>query len=334
MTARITRSPAPRASPLGDRPGVRAVEEGAQVALALALDRGADLLVHEILVDGPVDRAEDPERHRAGGLPRQPRERERKPGIVAAGVVAEQAADRGIDDLECPVGRASARRVSPQRTSSPALQVEPVLLLLADDVEGAVVVDVAVLEDLDERGAAVRRGGPQHVGGPCLSVSIARATNVASAPIATESGLNGWSTEPSGVDFVTLPRSDVGRVLALRQPVDPVVEEQDRDVDVPAQRVDQVVAADRERVAVARHDPDGEVGPGGREPGRDRGRAPVDRVQAVRLDVVREPRGAPDARHEHEVLARDRRARAGTTARRRGSRSRRTRGTSAPPGRT
>ncbi len=45
---------------------------------------------------------------------------------------------------------------------------------------------------------------------PCLSVSIARATNVASAPIATDRGLKGWSTEPSGVDFVTLPSSEVG----------------------------------------------------------------------------------------------------------------------------
>ena len=53
---------------------------------------------------------------------------------------------------------------------------------------------------------------------PCLSVSIARATNVASAPIATDSGLNGWSTEPSGVDFVTLPSSDVGEYWPFVSP--------------------------------------------------------------------------------------------------------------------
>ena len=53
---------------------------------------------------------------------------------------------------------------------------------------------------------------------PCLSVSIARATNVASAPIAIESGLKGWSTEPSGVDFVTLPRSEVGEYCPLVRP--------------------------------------------------------------------------------------------------------------------
>ena len=39
---------------------------------------------------------------------------------------------------------------------------------------------------------------------------IVRATNVASAPRARETGLNGWSTEPAGVDLVTLPGSEVG----------------------------------------------------------------------------------------------------------------------------
>jgi hypothetical protein len=37
-----------------------------------------------------------------------------------------------------------------------------------------------------------------------------RATNVASTPRASAIGLNGWSTEPNGVDFVTFPSSDVG----------------------------------------------------------------------------------------------------------------------------
>ena len=49
-------------------------------------------------------------------------------------------------------------------------------------------------------------------------MSIARATKVASAPIAIESGLNGWSTEPSGVDFVTFPRSEVGEYWPFVRP--------------------------------------------------------------------------------------------------------------------
>jgi hypothetical protein len=51
-----------------------------------------------------------------------------------------------------------------------------------------------------------------------LSVSIARATNDASAPIAIESGLNGWSSEPIGVDFVTMPSSEVGEYWPFVSP--------------------------------------------------------------------------------------------------------------------
>jgi hypothetical protein len=51
------------------------------------------------------------------------------------------------------------------------------------------------------------------------------------------------------------------RVLALGQPVDLVVEQQDRQVDVAPQRVDEVVAADRQPVAVTGDDEHLEVRP-------------------------------------------------------------------------
>ena len=92
------------------------------------------------------------------------------------------------------------------------------LLLLAKQVERAVVEHVAVLVDLDERtprwAAACRR--------TCVrcwrSLSSVRATKVASAPSASAIGLNGWSTEPNGVDFVTLPSSEVGEYWPLVSP--------------------------------------------------------------------------------------------------------------------
>ena len=93
------------------------------------------------------------------------------------------------------------------------------------------------------------------------------------------------------------------RVLPLRQAVDPVVEEEDLQVHVAAERVDEVVAADRERVAVAGHDPDRQIGPRDREPGRDRRCATVDRMHPVRLHVVGEARRAADSRDEHDPLA-------------------------------
>jgi hypothetical protein len=45
-----------------------------------------------------------------------------------------------------------------------------------------------------------------------------RATNVASAPSASEIGLKGQSSEPIGVDFVTLPSSEVGEYWPLVSP--------------------------------------------------------------------------------------------------------------------
>ena len=50
------------------------------------------------------------------------------------------------------------------------------------------------------------------------SMSWVRATNVASAPSASEIGLNGVSTEPKGVLFVTLPTSEVGEYWPLVNP--------------------------------------------------------------------------------------------------------------------
>ena len=45
-----------------------------------------------------------------------------------------------------------------------------------------------------------------------------RATNVASAPSASDTGLNGASSEPIGVDLVILPSSEVGEYWPLVRP--------------------------------------------------------------------------------------------------------------------
>ena len=86
------------------------------------------------------------------------------------------------------------------------------------------------------------------------------------------------------------------RGLALGEPVDLVVEQQDLQVHVAAQHVQHVVAADRQAVAVAGDHPDVELGVGELDAGGDRRRAAVDRVEAVGRHVVREARRAADAR--------------------------------------
>ena len=139
-----------------------------------------------------------------------------------------------------------------------------------DGVEGAVVEDRAVLVDLDERRAAVGGGGGEHLG-QVLAVGVDGAGH--------ERRL-GAERQRDRVERVVhrahrrglgdLAGLGGGGVLALGEAVDPVVEQQDRHVDVAAQGVDEVVAADRQGVAVAGDDPHREVRAGGGDAGRDR----------------------------------------------------------------
>ena len=168
----------------------------------------------------------------------------------------------------------------------------------------------------------------------CLrSRSCVRATKLASAPERdrqrVERRIDAAERRALG-DLAELGR---GRVLTLGEPVDAVVEHEDRQVDVATQRVDEVVAADRQPVAVTGDDPHVEVGPGHGDTGGDGRRTTVDAVDAVGVHVVREPAGAADAADEHGVLRASHPARASASARRAGCRSRRSRGTSAPLGR-
>src|SRR5262249_4764635 len=68
--------------------------------------------------------------------------------------------------------------------------------------------------------------------------------------------------------------------------------------------MDQMVAADGKRIAIARYHPHRQIGTGYLEAGRDRRGSAVDRVEAVRVHVVRKAARAADAGDEHEVLAR------------------------------
>ena len=92
-------------------------------------------------------------------------------------------------------------------------------VLLEDAVERAVVEDVAVLVHLDEGGALVLVRPPEHLH-HVLAVHVVGAGDERRprrrAPPTT--GLNGWSIEPNGVDFVTLPTSDVGEYWPFVNP--------------------------------------------------------------------------------------------------------------------
>ena len=235
------------------------------------------------------------------------------PGIQPRRVVDDQRvlADVGdVDDLEAAVGAprdsALALDAEADRLAGDQPDLVGVLdVLVGQRRERAVVEHRAVLVDLDERGALVGRRGAQHLSEVAL-VAVDRPRDERRLGAERERDrverLVGDAERRRLRDLAELGGR---RRLALGQPVDLVVEQQDLDRDVPPQRVDQVVAADRERVAVAGHDPDREVLAGRGEAGRKRGGAAVDPVHPVGVHVVGEPAGAADPGDEHDPLGRD-----------------------------
>src|SRR3954452_3665883 len=294
-----------------DPPGVATCEQCGEVAGAGFGCRVLDLLVDLVVVGRTLDRTEDADRRHTLVDVAETRQHERERRLLVSDIVDQQGALVAlvdIDDLEAAV---------PGEPDT-LLQVRPepdrLALLEADDgavaglrllqhVKGTVVEDVAVLQDLHERGAAVLAGGPQHRS-QVLAVGVdgageERGFGAPGERDRIDRRVHGAGRRRLG-DLADLRR---GGVLALGQPVDAVVEHQQLEVDVAPQDVDQVVAADRHEVAVAAHHPHRQVGTGGREAGRDGRRPPVDRVHAVGVEVVGEPGRAADAGDADDVLA-------------------------------
>ncbi len=172
-------------------------------------------------------------------------------------------------------------------------------------VERTVVEDGTVLVDLDEGATLVRGGGTQHRV-QVLAVGVdgtghERRLRAERERDRVERGVAGADRRRLG-DLAELRR---GRALPLGQPVDPVVEHQDLEVDVTAECVDEVVAADRQRVTVTADDPYRQVWTADRETRRDRRCPAVDRVHAVGVEVVREPGRTADPGDERDPLTRD-----------------------------
>ena len=157
-------------------------------------------------------------------------------------------------------------------------------------------------------------------------MSMARATNVASQPMAIDSGCERVVDRAHRRALGLLAQRAGRRVLALGQAVNVVVEQDDVQVEVAANGVHQVVAADRQAVAVAGDDPHLQVGPGHLQTGR-HGRGPaVDGVEAVGVHVIREAARTADARDEHDLFRAGCPASAALFSSGRGSSSRRSRG--------
>ena len=152
------------------------MQQGVDVVVAQALARGAQL-GHEVAAPRRrVDGAEDAERQRPGAQHAQAGEGEGQRRVLAAGVVDDQAvgadlvdardAQRPVvvaDDAELVV-EAEADRLAVDELDA----VDGRGVLVGEVVEGAVVEDRAVLEDLDEGGAAVLGRRAQDLDEPLL----------------------------------------------------------------------------------------------------------------------------------------------------------------------
>src|SRR6185312_4476679 len=178
-------------------------------------------------------------------------------------------------------------------------------VLVRERVKRTIVEDVAVLENLDERHALVLCG---------LVERLLQVPDIAVERARNERGA-GRERHPNRVERLLgravrrrlrdLPELGCRRELALGQPVNPVVEEDDVEVDVPSHGMQQVVPADAEPIAIASDDEHGQLWTGRLETSRQRERPAVDAVKAVRLDVVGEAAGAPNPTNEDDVLLRD-----------------------------
>ena len=238
-----------------DDPGVAVAEQFVDVGEGGVGVRGLQLGLALGAVDGPDDVAEDADRGRAGRALGEAGEGGGVARVLDLGVMDDEAALArlgDVDDFEAAAARGDDALLEVGAEADRLAVLEADLVgrapLATDGVEGAVVEDVAVLVDLDEGRAGVLGGGPQGVA-DVLLLDVDRAGD--------EGGV-GAERQGERVERVVLGPErrrlgDLaglrgGRVLALGQPVDLVVEEQQLDRDVAAQGVDQVVALDRKSV--------------------------------------------------------------------------------------
>ncbi len=92
--------------------------------------------------------------------------------------------------------------------------------------------------------------------------------------------------------------------MAFGQAVDPVVEQHDVDVEITTQHMDEVIAADRQRVAVAGDHPYHQVRSRRLKSGREGWCTTMDAMHAIGVHVIREAAAATDPADEHNLFAR------------------------------
>ncbi len=165
----------------------------------------------------------------------------------------------------------------------------------------AIVENVAVLQNLNERGAFVSSGALERV----LHVLH---KNVHGARDESCFGTDGKRNRieravrrsvRGGLGLLADFRC--GRVLAFGEAVNFIVEQKNFQADVAAQHVNGVIAADAQRVTVSGGDPNFQLRIHQLQSGGHGRRASVNGVESKRVHVVREAAGAADAGNHHKL---------------------------------
>ena len=133
-------------------------------------------------------------------------------------------------------------------------------VLFGERFPGAIVEDVAILQNLDVGGALVRGGFFQRVLQVLLE-NVDRARD--EGGFRADGERDGIERAVGGAErsgFRFLADFGCGRILAFGEAVNFIVEHQHFEADIAAQHVDGVIAADGKGIAVTGGDPDFEIG--------------------------------------------------------------------------
>src|SRR5215212_5848279 len=154
-------------------------------------------------------------------------------------------------------------------------------------VEGVVVEDIAVLVDLYERDAFVLRRCIHHRA-KMFDVDVDRARYKGRLTRDRQrQGIDRIVDGAQGSRLRLFTKLGSWTVLALRQTVDTVIEEDVVDVEIAPDSMDEMVAANRQCVAVAGDHPNAEIRIRALDSGRHCRRASMNTVEAVGIHVVR-----------------------------------------------
>ena len=177
-------------------------------------------------------------------------------------------------------------------------------LAVRDTRVGAVVEDDAVHEYLRHGSATVASRcseDSRQVGCVRIDATGEEVAACAEGQLGRDEGIFHRAVGRTLRDEATVGRRGV---LSLGEAVDLVVHQHDIQVYVAADGVDEVVATDGEAVAVAGNKPYADVGAGRLDAGSDGGATAVNGVEAVRVHVVRQTRGAADTRDDGHIIGR------------------------------